>query len=82
MASVEEENTQLREKMTTMQAEIENLTTMVTSLLANQNQGSTSVPRASGVPVPPPAVSAPITAPRLSMPEGCTWGLSEGFLRE
>ncbi|KAK2402256.1 hypothetical protein QL285_051793 [Trifolium repens] len=82
MANFEEENTTLREKMTYMQAAIENLTTMVASLLANQNQGPASAPQSSNVPIPPPVSSAHISAPRLTMPEGCTWGLSEGFLGE
>jgi hypothetical protein len=82
MANFEEENTTLREKKTDMQAEIENLTTMVASLLANQNQGPASAPQSSNAPIPPPVSSAHISAPRLTRPEGCTWWLSEGFLGE
>ncbi|KAK2352120.1 hypothetical protein QL285_096825 [Trifolium repens] len=82
MSNFEEENNTLREQMTSMQAEIEKLTTMMASLLANQNQTPASVPQPSSALVPPPVFSVPLNDHRLVMPGGCTWGLTEGFLGE
>ncbi|WJX45728.1 hypothetical protein P8452_32589 [Trifolium repens] len=82
MSNFEEENNTLREQMTSMQAEIEKLTTMMASLLANQNQTPTSTPQPSSALVSPPALSVPLNDHRLVMPGGCTWGLTEGFLGE
>ncbi|GAU31576.1 hypothetical protein TSUD_53990 [Trifolium subterraneum] len=63
MNNVEEENHMLREQVTTMQTEIEKLTSMVASLMATQNQVPTPVPQSSSTFVPPPVSSAPFSTP-------------------
>ncbi|GAU38054.1 hypothetical protein TSUD_146120 [Trifolium subterraneum] len=80
MNSFEEENHMLREQMTTMQAEIEKLTSMVASLIATQNQVSAPAPQSSNALVPPPVSSAPLGTPQFVMPEGYPWGMPVGFL--
>ncbi|GAU49857.1 hypothetical protein TSUD_374390 [Trifolium subterraneum] len=82
MNNFEEENHMLREQMTTMQTEIEKLTSMVASLMATQNQVSALAPQSSNTPVPPPISSAPLSAPQFVMPEGYPWGMPVGFLGE
>ncbi|GAU49842.1 hypothetical protein TSUD_408110 [Trifolium subterraneum] len=72
----------LREQMTTMQTEIEKLTSMVASLMATQNQVSAPAPQSSYALVSPPVSSAPIGAPQFVMPEGYPWGMPVGFLGE
>ncbi|GAU32216.1 hypothetical protein TSUD_277960 [Trifolium subterraneum] len=78
--SFEEENHMLREQMTTMQTEIEKLTSMVASLMATQNQVSAPAPQSSNALVSPPISSAPLGAPQFVMPEGYPWGMLVGFL--
>ncbi|GAU18577.1 hypothetical protein TSUD_325690 [Trifolium subterraneum] len=70
----------LREQITTMQAEIEKLTSMVASLMATQNQVSAPAPQSSNALVPPPIASASLDAPQFVMPEGYPWGMPLGFL--
>ncbi|GAU16666.1 hypothetical protein TSUD_326160 [Trifolium subterraneum] len=82
MNNFEEENHMLREQMTTMQTEIEKLTSMVASLMATQNQTPAPVPQSSNTLVPPPISSAPLSAPQFVMPEGYPWGMPVGFLGE
>ncbi|GAU19649.1 hypothetical protein TSUD_185650 [Trifolium subterraneum] len=72
----------LREQMTTMQTEIEKLTSMVASLMATQNQVSAPAPQSSNALVPPPISSAPLGASQFVMPEGHPWGMLVGFLGE
>ncbi|GAU51875.1 hypothetical protein TSUD_416600 [Trifolium subterraneum] len=80
MSNVEEENHMLREQVTTMQTEIEKLTSMVASLMATQNQAPAPVPQSSSTFVPPPVSSAPFSTPQYVMPEGYPWGMPVGFL--
>ncbi|GAU51805.1 hypothetical protein TSUD_415930 [Trifolium subterraneum] len=80
MSNVEEENHMLREQVTTMQTEIEKLTSMVASLMTTQNQASAPVPQSSSTFVPPPVSSAPCSTPQYVMPEGYPWGMPVGFL--
>ncbi|GAU37329.1 hypothetical protein TSUD_61430 [Trifolium subterraneum] len=80
MSNVEEENHMLREQVTTMQTEIEKLTSMVASLMATQNQVPAPVPQSSSTFVPPPVSSAPFSTPQYVMPEGYPWGMPVGFL--
>ncbi|GAU46722.1 hypothetical protein TSUD_100140 [Trifolium subterraneum] len=82
MSNFEEENHMLREQMTTMQTEIEKLTSMVTSLMAIQNQALAPVPQSSSTFVPPLVSSAPLSTPHFVMPEGYPWGMPVGFLGE
>ncbi|GAU22854.1 hypothetical protein TSUD_282210 [Trifolium subterraneum] len=79
MSNFEEENHMLREQMTTMQTEIEKLTSMVASLMAIQNQAPAPVPQSSSTFVPPPVSSAPFSTPQFIMPEGYPWGMPVGF---
>ncbi|GAU50634.1 hypothetical protein TSUD_410280 [Trifolium subterraneum] len=80
MNNFEEENHMLREQVTTMQTEIEKLTSMVASLMATQNQVSVPAPQSSNALVPPPIASAPFSTPQYVMPEGYPWGMPVGFL--
>ncbi|GAU51264.1 hypothetical protein TSUD_412510 [Trifolium subterraneum] len=80
MSNVEEENHMLREQVTTMQTEIEKLTSMVASLMATQNQAPAPVPQSSSTFVPPPVLFAPFSTPQYVMPEGYPWGMPVGFL--
>ncbi|GAU40233.1 hypothetical protein TSUD_219430 [Trifolium subterraneum] len=80
MSNVEEENHMLREQVTTMQTEIEKLTSMVTSLIATHNQAPAPVPHSSSTFVPPPVSSAPFSTSQYVMPEGYPWGMPVGFL--
>ncbi|MCI81580.1 hypothetical protein A2U01_0102854, partial [Trifolium medium] len=73
MNNLEEENQMLREQMANMQAKVEKLTGMVTTMMATQNQVSASVPQPSNALVPPPVSFAPFSASQLVMPEGCPW---------
>ncbi|GAU43337.1 hypothetical protein TSUD_398820 [Trifolium subterraneum] len=82
MSNFEEENHMLREQVTTMQTEIEKLTSMVASLMPAQNQAPTPVPQSSSTFVPPPVSSAPLSTPQFVMPEGYPWGMPVGFLGE
>ena len=82
MDNFEEENHMLREQVTTMQMEIEKLTSMVASLMATQNQVSAPAPQSSNALVPPPISSAPLGAPQFVMPEGYPWGMPVDFLGE
>ncbi|MCI02886.1 hypothetical protein A2U01_0023920, partial [Trifolium medium] len=72
----------LREQMVNMQAEIEKLTGMMTTLMATQNQVSAPVPQPGNTFVPPLVSSAPLGAPQLVMPEDCPWGMPTGFFGE
>ncbi|GAU50510.1 hypothetical protein TSUD_351090 [Trifolium subterraneum] len=80
MDNFEEENHMLRVQVTTMQTEIEKLTSMVASLMGTQNQAPAPVPQSSSTFVPPPASSAPFSTPQYVMPEGYPWGMPVGFL--
>ncbi|GAU51903.1 hypothetical protein TSUD_416880 [Trifolium subterraneum] len=80
MDSLEEENHMLRVQVTTMQKEIEKLTSMVASLMATQNQAMASVSQSSSTLVSPSVSSAPLGAPQFVMPEGYPWGMTVGFL--
>ncbi|GAU30309.1 hypothetical protein TSUD_385300 [Trifolium subterraneum] len=82
MDNFEEENHMLRVQVTTMQKEIEKLTSMVASLMATQNQAIASVSQSSSTFVPPPVSSAPSSTPQYVMPEGYPWGMPVGFLGE
>ncbi|GAU42099.1 hypothetical protein TSUD_134830 [Trifolium subterraneum] len=82
MNSFEEENHMLRVQITTMQAEIEKLTSMVASLMATQNQVSAPAPQSSNALISPPVSSAPLGAPQFAMLEGYPWGVPVGFLGE
>ncbi|GAU29064.1 hypothetical protein TSUD_278200 [Trifolium subterraneum] len=72
----------LHVQMTTMQAEIEKLTSMVASLMATQNQVSAPASQSSNALVSPPVSSAPLGAPQFAMLEGYPWGVPVGFLGE
>ncbi|GAU46526.1 hypothetical protein TSUD_402560 [Trifolium subterraneum] len=82
MNNFEEENHMLREQMTTMQTEIEKLTSMVASLMATQNPMPAPAPQSNNALVSPPVSSAPLSTPQFVMPEGYPWGMPVGFLGE
>ncbi|GAU37187.1 hypothetical protein TSUD_30520 [Trifolium subterraneum] len=82
MNNFEEENHMLREQMTTMQTEIEKLTSMVASLMATQNPVLAPAPQSSNALVSPPVSSARLSTPQFVMPEGYPWGMPVGFLGE
>ncbi|GAU51822.1 hypothetical protein TSUD_416070 [Trifolium subterraneum] len=77
MDQVEQENVELHGEVTTLRAEVEKLTAMVTSLVAAQNQPLTPPPQAiviseiASAPVP----VVPINTHQHVMPEGYPWGM-------
>ncbi|KAK2428697.1 hypothetical protein QL285_027198 [Trifolium repens] len=84
MDHLEQENQALREEVTSMQAEIEKLTAMMTTVLAAQAQAQASVPQLTNTSLIQPTSTVLTSTPRFTMPEGYPWGMplhvfSEGF---
>jgi len=82
MDHLEQENKELREKMTSMQAEMEKLTALVNALMAAQNQASVSQPTSTVLEsvVSVILVSTMITStPQRTIPEGFPWGMANMF---
>ncbi|MCI23526.1 hypothetical protein A2U01_0044706, partial [Trifolium medium] len=82
MEDLEQENQGLREEVTSMKAEIEKLTAMMTDILAAQAR--VSIPQLPGIPVIQPTSTVFVSTPQLIRPEGCPWGMphpvfNEGF---
>ena len=84
MDHLEQENQALCEKVTSMQAEIEKLTAMMTTVLAAQAQAQASVPQITGTSLVQPTSTVLTSTPQFTMLEGYAWGMplhvfSEGF---
>ncbi|KAK2369039.1 hypothetical protein QL285_082195 [Trifolium repens] len=84
MDHLEQENQALREEVTSMQAEIEKLTAMMTTVLAAQAQAQASVPQLTNTSLVQPTSTVLTSTPQFTMPEGYPWGMplhvfSEGF---
>src|SRR6266487_1395281 len=81
MDQVEQENVELHRELTTLRAEVEKLTAMVTSLVAAQNQPLTPPPQATVISeiasAPVPVV--PVNTHQHVMPEGYPWGMPMNF---
>ncbi|GAU51647.1 hypothetical protein TSUD_414690 [Trifolium subterraneum] len=84
--SLEQENRELHEEVTTLRAGMERLTAMVESLIAAQNQSPTPPsPRSTQAPVQTtevvniPTSVPPVGAPQYQMPEGYPWGMPYNF---
>ncbi|MCI10465.1 hypothetical protein A2U01_0031558 [Trifolium medium] len=82
MEQVEQENTELREQVSTLQAEVEKLSALVSSMVVARNQPPTPPPLQATV--ISEIVSAPISAtftstPQYTMPQGYPWGMPLDF---
>ncbi|GAU51892.1 hypothetical protein TSUD_416770 [Trifolium subterraneum] len=81
MDQVEQENVELHGEVTTLRAEIEKLTAMVTSLVAAQNRPLTPPPQATVIAeiasTPVPVI--PVNTHQHVMPEGYPWGMPMNF---
>jgi hypothetical protein len=81
MDQVEQENIELHEEVTTLRAEVEKLTAMVTSLVAAENQPLIPPPQATiiseitSTPVP----MVPVSTHQHTTPEGYPWGMPLNF---
>ncbi|KAK2372738.1 hypothetical protein QL285_073841 [Trifolium repens] len=75
MDQLEQENQTLREEVTYMQAEIENLTAMMTTVLAAQAQAQASVPQLTNTSLDQPTSTVLTSTPQFTMPEGYPWGI-------
>ena len=82
MEGFEQENVELRSTVTTLQEEVERLTSLVSSLATAQSQQATSssqnqaaISEITTTPVSTVAVSSPL----FSMPEGYPWGMPFNF---
>ncbi|GAU38952.1 hypothetical protein TSUD_363910 [Trifolium subterraneum] len=84
MDQVEQENIELHGEVTTLWAEVEKLTAMVTSLVAAQNQPLTPPPQAIVVSeiVSAPVPGVPVSTHQHVMPEGYPWGMPLNFNEE
>ena len=76
MDLIEQENQRLREEVTTLKGELERLTSMVTTLLAAQNQPSVPLP-ISTAQAQPNTSSIPISTVFASSPQR---NMVEGYL--
>ncbi|WJX66355.1 ASTRA complex subunit [Trifolium repens] len=77
MEQVEQENTELHGQVSTLQAEVERLSALVSSMVVAQNQPPTPPPQATVI---SEIVSTPISAafasiPQHIMPRGYPWGM-------
>jgi hypothetical protein len=77
MEQVEQENTELRGQVSKLQAEVERLSDLVSSLVVAQNQPPTPPPQSTVI---SEIVSTPTSAtfasiPQHTMPEGYPWGM-------
>ncbi|KAK2370575.1 hypothetical protein QL285_083616 [Trifolium repens] len=84
MEHLEQENQALREEVMSMQAEIEKLTAMMTTVLAAQAQAQASVPQLTNTSLVQPTSTVLTSTHQFTMPEGYAWGMplhvfSEGF---
>ncbi|KAK2410935.1 hypothetical protein QL285_046268 [Trifolium repens] len=75
MDHLEQENQALCEKVTSMQAEIEKLTAMMTTVLAAQAQAQASVPQLTNTSLVQPTSTVLTSTPQFTMPEGYPWGM-------
>ena len=82
MEDFEQENVELRSTVTTLQEEVERLTSLVSSLATTQNQQTTlsSQNQATISEITTTSVSAvAVNNPLFSMPEGYQWGMPFNF---
>jgi hypothetical protein len=77
MENLEQENQALREKVSSMESEMERLAALVSTLLT-QSQVQPSANESSAIPSP----SVVTTNPLLTRPEGCTWGMPHFSVNE
>ena len=84
MDNLEPENSELREEVTALKADLANLTTLMEALVVAQNQPPSVQPQPTRVnaKVPAVSVSATLTVVQNRMPQGYPWGILENFSRE
>ena len=84
MDSLEQENRELREEVSALKAGISNLTALMESLVAAQNQQPSVQPQPTRVTTEAPVVhvSATPTVFQNRMPQGYPWGIPENFMPE
>ena len=80
MERLEQENQELREGMTAMQAEMEKLTTLVSTLLAAQSPVSQTFDTVlESVTSSIPSLTVVTSISHAIIPEGFSWGMPQGF---